>query len=160
VAAVRSSTPSGVWWDLARRGPFGRVDHDEVGDRPRQRAPEHPVAHREAAHPVADLVDDARVVGPEAGGEAQAEPGGGLRVGGDDPVHRVQAGRGDPDPQLARARLRRGNRAEVQDVGAAERVEPNRPALFLHVGLSPRNGERRETDYAPFAGVNRSTTGA
>jgi len=114
--------------DLVRRDPLGQVDHHEVGDRAGQGAPEHPVANREAADPVTDLVDDPGVVGAEPGREGQAEPGGGVRVGGDDPIHRVQTGRGDPYPQLSRACVRSGNLTDVQDFGAAEGIEPDRPA--------------------------------
>ena len=104
----------------ARRDGPGRVDHDVVGDRAGQGAAEHPVAGREPGHAVTDLVHDPGVVGSEPGRQAQAEPGGGLRVGGHEPVHRVQPGRGDPHADLPRAGLRRGYLAEVQDLGAAE----------------------------------------
>jgi len=105
---------------LVRRDVPGRVDHHEVGDRAGQGAAEHPVARREAGHPLTDLVDDSRVVGPEPGRQAQAEPDGGVRIGRHEPIHRVQSGRGDPHTELSRSGLRSGNLADVQDVGAAE----------------------------------------
>jgi hypothetical protein len=67
VAAVRSSTPSGVWWALFAVILPGRVDHHEIGDRAGQGAAEHLVASREAGRPVTDLVGYSRVVGPEPG---------------------------------------------------------------------------------------------
>jgi hypothetical protein len=130
---------------LVRRDAPDRLDHHEVGDRAGQGAPEHPVAGREAGHPVTDLIDDSRVVGPEPGRQAQAEPDGGVRIRGHEPVHRVQPGRGDSNTNLSRSGLRSWNLEDVQDFGAAEGIEPDRSAparrqlvaSFLHPLLSP-----------------------
>ncbi len=149
----------GVVRVAARRDGPGRVDHDVVGDRAGQGAAEHPVADREPGHAVTDLVHDAGVVGPEPARQAQAESGGGVGVGGHEPVHRVQAGRGDPHADLPRAGLRRGHLAEGQDLRAAERLELDRSARGrrrLMLGscmLSCLLADDRnctETDYAPF----------
>ena len=80
----------GVVRVAARRDGPCRVYHHEVGDRAGEGAAEHPVAGREPGHAVTDLVHDPGVVGPEPGRQAQAEPSGGVRVGGHEPVHRVQ----------------------------------------------------------------------
>ena len=104
----------------ARRDGPGHVYDYVAGGRAGQGAAEHPVAGRELGHAATGLVDDPGIVGSEPGGQAQAEPGGGLCAGGHEPVHRVQSGRGDPDADLPRAGLRRGYLAEVQDLGAAE----------------------------------------
>ena len=104
----------------ARRDGPCRVYDYVVGDRAGQGAAEHPVAGREPGHAVTSLVHDPGIVGSEPGRQSQAEPGGGLCVGGHEPVHRVQSGRGDPHADLPRAGLRCGYLAEVQDLGAAE----------------------------------------
>src|ERR1700760_4605945 len=130
---------------LVRRDVPGWVDHHEVGDRAGQGAAEYPVARCESGPPVTALVDYSRIVGPESGRQAQAEPRGGVRIGGHEPVHWVEPGRGDPDTDLSRSGLRSGNRAEVQDFGRSERVELDGPAParrrltapLVHAHLSP-----------------------
>jgi hypothetical protein len=143
----------------ARRDGPGHVYDYVVGDRAGQGAAEHPVAGRELGHAVTGLVDDPGIVGSEPGRQAQAESGGGLCVGGHEPVHRVQSSGGDSHADLPRAGLRSGYLAEVQGLGAAERLEPDRSARgrrradtrLLHAHMSPwRRMKARETDYAPF----------
>lgn len=102
-----------------RDGPCHVYDY-VIGDRAGQGAAEHPVAGRELGHAVTDLVHDPGIVGSEPGRQGQAEPAGGVRVRGHEPLHRVQSGCGDPHADLPRAGLRRGYLAEVQDLGAAE----------------------------------------
>jgi hypothetical protein len=102
-----------------RDGPCHLYDY-VVGDRAGQGAAEDPVAGREPGRAVTGLVDDPGIVGSEPARQAQAEPGGGVCVGGHEPVHRVQPGRGDPHADLPRAGLRCGYLAKFQDLGAAE----------------------------------------
>ena len=118
---MRSSTPFGGMVRVAARrdGPC-HVYYYVVGDRAGEGAAEYSVAGRELGHAVTDLVHDPGIVGSEPGGQAQAESGGGLCVGGHEPVHRVQSSRGDSHADLPRAGLRCGYLAEVQDLGAAE----------------------------------------
>jgi hypothetical protein len=85
----------------ARRDGPCHVYHHVVGDRAGQGAAEYPVAGRELGHAVAGLVHDPGIVGSEPGRQAQAESGGGLCVGGHEPVHRVQSGRGDSHADLS-----------------------------------------------------------
>ena len=82
-----------------RDGPCHVYNH-VVGDRAGEGAAEHPVAGRELGHAVTNLVHDPGIVGSEPGRQAQAESGGGLCVGGHEPVHRVQSGRGDSHADL------------------------------------------------------------
>ena len=109
---MRSSRPSGVRW----ASPPLRCDRARPRPRSRRRAgegaAEHPVADRELGHAVADLVHDARIVVPEPARQAQPESSGGVSVGGHEPVHRVQPGRGHPHPDLLRAHRRRRTRTE------------------------------------------------
>ena len=142
---------------FVRRDVPGRLDHHEVGDRAGQGAAEHPVARCEAGHSVTDLVDDPRVVGPEPGRQAQAEPACGAGICRHEPIHRVQPSRGDPNTDLPRSGLRSGNLNDAQDFGAAEGIEPDGPAParryviapFLHAHVSP-------WDPTPFATPRRS----
>ncbi|MEU5274011.1 hypothetical protein AB0G77_37145 [Streptomyces hygroscopicus] len=100
-------------------------------------------------------------VSPGQAREAQAEPGGGVRVCGHDPVHRVETGSGDPHTDLSRPGLRSGNLANVQDFGAAEGIEPDRPASadrrviasFLPVRLSPCGSRERLDIAASLIGI-------
>ncbi|MER7926005.1 methyltransferase domain-containing protein [Streptomyces sp. NPDC096057] len=62
--------------------------------------------------------------------------------------------------------MRRENLADSQDVGSAEPIEPDRPALthrrpitqFPHVGLPPQDLRRTETDRVPFTGATVTQT--
>jgi hypothetical protein len=70
----------------------------------------------------ADLVDGARGFQPGDGGQRDRyRPAGGAAA--DLPVHRVDPGRADPDPDLAGPRVRLVDIGESQHLGRPEAVE-------------------------------------
>ena len=134
----------------ARGYRSGPVDDDVIGDRPRERAAEYAVTDGEFGHAVADLIHDSGVVGSEAARQAQAETGGGVGIGGHEPIHRVQAGSGHPHPDPTGACLWRGHGDERQVLGPTERLELHRPTRGrrraggrLHDEVPPRLDEQK-----------------
>ncbi len=106
--------------NLAGQGIFGVRPSRGVGPT------DHRLAYRNIAHVFSDRVDDASNV--DTWDCRQSGRDDGLHsTGSDRGVHLVDPARLHSDPHLPRSWLRKRNVCEVQDLGAAERIEHHCP---------------------------------